>query len=39
MSHAGVIRLDGDEIAVCDNTPGNPARGFYRLSMIGGLPG
>ena len=39
MSHAGVIRLDGDEIAVCDNTPGKPARGFYRLSMIGGLPG
>jgi hypothetical protein len=24
---------------VCDNTPGKPARGFYRLSMIGGLPG
>jgi hypothetical protein len=39
MSHAGVIRLDGDEIAVCDNTPGKPARGFYQLSLIGGLPG
>lgn len=39
MSHAGVIRLEGDEIAVCDNTPGQAARGFYQLSLTGGLPG
>jgi len=39
MSHAGVIRLEGDEIAVCDNTPGQAARGYYQLSLTGGLPG
>ena len=39
MSHAGVIRLDGDEIAVCDNVPGRPSRGFYQLNLTEGLPG
>jgi hypothetical protein len=35
----GLIRLDGLELAVCDNDPGEPERGFYRLFLHGGRKG
>ena len=35
----GVIELDGLEIAVCDNDPANPQRGFYHLTLHGGRKG
>jgi hypothetical protein len=35
----GWIRLDGLQIAVCDNNPRRPSRGFYRLTLRGGRPG
>ena len=35
----GSIPLSGLEIAVCDNEPGNPARGYWRLVLHGGMPG
>lgn len=36
---AGVIPLDGLEIAVCDNNPAKPERGYYRLVLHGGRKG
>jgi hypothetical protein len=33
---AGRITLDGLELAVCDNDPGEPSRGFFRLVLHGG---
>ncbi len=33
---AGRIRLDGLEVAVCDNNPGKPARGILRVVLHGG---
>jgi hypothetical protein len=36
---AGFIALDGLEVAVCDNDAGNPARGYYRLTLHGGRRG
>lgn len=39
QSAQGVIRLDGLEIAVCDNNPLQPDRGFYRLQFKGGRRG
>jgi len=35
----GLIRLEGLEIAVCDNDPTQPSRGFYRLELYGGRRG
>lgn len=36
---SGVIRLDGTEIAVCDNNPERRERGHYLLTLHGGLKG
>jgi len=36
---SGVIELEGLELAVCDNDPAEPERGYYRLSLHGGLKG
>ncbi len=36
---SGRIRLDGLEIAVCDNDPRRPERGYFRLTLHGGLKG
>lgn len=36
---SGRIALDGLEVAVCDNQPGAPARGYFRLALHGGLRG
>ena len=39
MASLGQIELDGLEIAVCDNLPGQLARGYFRLSLHGGQKG
>ncbi len=39
QSATGWIALDGLEIAVCDNNPRRPERGFYYLKMNGGRRG
>lgn len=36
QSRTGTIKLDGLEVAVCDNNPNNPARGFFQLTLHGG---
>ena len=36
---SGVVRLDGLEVAVCDNDPSDLQHGFYRLKLEGGLGG
>jgi hypothetical protein len=36
---SGRIVLRGLEVAVCDNDPAQPARGYYRLTLHGGLKG
>jgi len=36
---SGHIPLDGLEIAVCDDDPRRPARGYYRLTLHGGRRG
>ncbi len=36
---SAVIALDGLEIAVCENDPRRPDRGFYRLELHGGRAG
>ncbi|TKB25858.1 hypothetical protein FCL47_12235 [Desulfopila sp. IMCC35006] len=36
---AGFIALDGLEVVLCDNDPGDPARGYYRLTLHGGRRG
>jgi len=38
-SDSGTIVLEGLEIAVCDNNPEKPKRGYYRLTLNGGLKG
>ena len=35
----GVIPLQGIEVAVCDNSPGAPVRGYSRLVLTGGRRG
>lgn len=35
----GFIPLDGLEVALCDNDPGNPSKGYYRLTLHGGQRG
>ncbi len=39
QSGSGVIRLNGLEIARCDNRPETPERGYWRLTLHGGQPG
>jgi hypothetical protein len=39
QADSGVIALDGLEIAVCDNDPGRPERGYQRLELHGGRLG
>lgn len=39
QSDAGRIALDGLEIAVCDNEPGRPERGYFTLELHGGRKG
>jgi hypothetical protein len=39
QSEGGNITLKGLEIAVCDNDPRKPARGYYRLTLYGGMKG
>lgn len=36
---SGTITLDGLEIAVCDNDPNHPDRGYYTLTLHGGRRG
>lgn len=36
---AGFIPLEGLEVALCNNQPGNPASGYYRLQLHGGRRG
>lgn len=36
---SGRIELEGLELAVCDNDPGHPERGYYRLTLHGGIKG
>ncbi|MDH3404388.1 MAG: hypothetical protein OES32_06470 [Acidobacteriota bacterium] len=36
---SGHIKLEGLELAVCDNDPTAPARGYYRLFLHGGRKG
>jgi hypothetical protein len=38
-TEAGVIELEGLELAICDNDPARPERGFYRLTFHGGVKG
>jgi hypothetical protein len=38
-SASGRIALEGLEIAVCDNLPNRPQRGFYTLRLNGGRKG
>ena len=38
-SGSGIIKLDGTEIARCDNIVGKPAKGYWRLSLHGGQRG
>lgn len=36
---SGRIVLSGIEVAICDNDPARPDRGYYRLTLHGGLKG
>lgn len=36
---AGFIPLDGLEVALCNNDPGDPSAGYYRLVLNGGRKG
>jgi hypothetical protein len=38
-SDLGRISLEGLEVAVCDNEPGAPERGYYLLRLHGGRSG
>jgi hypothetical protein len=38
-SAEGVIQLRGLEVAVCDNDPARPGRGYFRLDLCGGRRG
>lgn len=39
QSASGRITLRGLEVAVCDNDPARPERGYYRLNLCGGRRG
>jgi len=39
QAETGHIELNGIEVAVCDNDPARPARGYYRLVLHGGRLG
>lgn len=39
QADSGHIILGGLVVAVCDNDPGNPGRGYYRLTLHGGRLG
>ncbi|GGX39027.1 hypothetical protein [Saccharospirillum salsuginis] len=39
QSGSGIIRLNGLEIARCDNIAGEPEKGYWRLKLHGGQPG
>jgi hypothetical protein len=39
QSNSGRIVLDGLQIAVCDNDPAHPERGYYHLVLLGGRKG
>lgn len=39
QADSGHIRLEGLEVAVCDNRPSNPERGLLRMTMHGGQKG
>jgi len=39
MSASGHIPLEGLEVAVCDNDPAAPSRGYFRLTLSGGRKG
>jgi hypothetical protein len=39
FSDTPTIELEGLELAVCDNDPANPERGYYRATLHGGLKG
>jgi hypothetical protein len=39
MAETGQIKLEGLEVAVCDNDQANPERGYIRLSLNGGRKG
>ncbi|BBO89459.1 hypothetical protein [Desulfosarcina ovata] len=39
QANTGEIALEGLEIAVCDNDPGHPERGFFNLKLSGGRRG
>jgi hypothetical protein len=39
FSDTPTIVLDGLELAVCDNKPAHPERGYYRATLHGGLKG
>src|SRR6185369_5568306 len=36
---SGTIVLSGIEVAICDNRAADPGRGYYRLTLHGGLKG
>ncbi len=38
-AEAGFIPLDGLEVALCNNDPGDPSGGYYRLTLHGGRRG
>ena len=39
QANTGEIALEGLEIAVCDNDPSHPERGFFNLKLSGGQRG
>ena len=39
QASSGRIALDGLEVAICDNLPNQPARGYFRLALHGGQKG
>lgn len=39
QASSGRIPLEGLEVAICDNRPEAPARGYYRLALHGGQKG
>jgi hypothetical protein len=39
QANTGEIALEGLEVAVCDNDPGRPERGFFNLKLSGGRRG
>lgn len=39
QASSGRIPLEGLEVAICDNLPEAPARGYYRLALHGGQKG